>query len=180
MTGKKAGKAGRPRKPIGTIVRRTRWAEAQRVVCYAQWCEETEERFLDALATSCNVGAACEEAGVARVTVYRQRRNRADFALKWQAALEQGYARLELALVEAANCALSADEVPEGSPVAPMSADTALRVLQLHRASATGQGKRTGRHALPKRLEEVQNSILQRITAIQRHREGGGQGSKRP
>jgi hypothetical protein len=91
------------RKPIGSIVRKTRWAEAQRVICFAQWCEETEERFLDCLAASCSVTKPCEEAEVAPTTVYRQRRKRADFALKWQVALDQGYEKLEFGLVEAAN-----------------------------------------------------------------------------
>ena len=169
MTARKSDRKA-ARKPIGSIVRKTRWAEAQRVQCFAQWCDETEEKFLDCLAASCNVTVACAEAGVAHTTVYRQRRQRADFAQKWQAALEQGYARLELALVEAANNALTGDPEAEGTAVAPMSAETALRVLQLHRASVTGQGRQSGWQPGPRRLEEVQDSILRRIAAVKRAR----------
>ena len=183
MARSKAGEsASGAEKQAESIVRKTRWAPAQRVRCHSQWSEEAEDRFLDSLAANCNVEMACREAGVAHTTVYRQRRKRADFALKWQAALEQGYARLELGLVEAANRALSAEGLPADSPVSPMSAETALRVLQLHRASATGQGKRSGWQAPPRRLEEVQDSILRRIESIQRARHAklsaGGQESR--
>ncbi len=167
-------KAKGERKPIGTIVRKTRWAEAQRVQCFVQWCEETEERFIDCLAASCNVHQACKEAGVAPATVYRQRRQRADFAVKWQAALEQGYARLELGLVQQANAALTGEPAPEGSPVAPMSVETALKVLQLHKASVTGRGRQSGWKEGPRKLEEVQESILMRIARVQRARAAEG------
>lgn len=177
MTTKRSREGADARKPIGSIVRRTRWSEAQRVQCFAQWCEETEERFLDCLAVHCNVTMACQEAQVAATTVYRQRRKRADFAHKWQAALEQGYARLELGLVEAANRALSGEQLSAESPVAAMSAETALRVLQLHRASTTGQGKRSGWQAPPRKLEDVQDSILRRIESIQRSRPARVQGA---
>ena len=159
------------KKAAGTIVRATRWGPAQQVRCHAQWCDENEEKFLDCLAASCNVTMACEEAGVAHTTVYRQRRKRADFALKWQAALEQGYARLEMQLVEAASRSLSAEPYPVDHPIPRMSADTVIRVLLMHRASVTGQGKRPGWKAPPKRLEEVQDSILRKIEAIRRGRD---------
>lgn len=161
----------------GTVVRRTRWAPAQRVRAHKQWCDEDEELFLDCLAATCNVEMACEAADVAHTTVYRQRRTRADFAIKWQAALEQGYAALELALVEAANRSLRGELAREPLIVAPMSAETALRVLQQHRAAATGQGNRPGWKAPVLPLAEVQDGIIRKVEAIQRAREskaGGG------
>lgn len=82
------GRGPRASKEVaGTVVRRTRHAPAQRVRAQKQWCDEDEEIFLDCLAAPCNVTLACEQVDVAHVTVYRQRKNRADFALKWQAAL---------------------------------------------------------------------------------------------
>ena len=59
----------------GTVVRRTRWAPAQRVRAHQQWCDEDEELFLDCLAATCNVTLACEQADVSHTTVYRQRRS---------------------------------------------------------------------------------------------------------
>ncbi len=154
----------------GTVVRRTRHAPAQRVRAHKQWCDEDEEIFLDCLATTCSVSLACEQADVAHTTVYRQRRMRADFALKWQAALEQGYAQLEMGLVEAANRALTGEYAREPMVVAPMSAETALKVLQLHRAAVAGQGNRSGWKAPCLPLEQVQDGIIRKIEAIRRAR----------
>ena len=117
---------------------------------------------------------------MAQTTVYRQRRKRADFAHKWQVALEQGYAKLEFGLVEAANCALSGEPVPDDCPIAPMSVETALRLLQLHKASVTGEGRRSGFSAAPRRLEEVQDSILRKVAAITKARGLGGATEQAP
>ena len=154
----------------GTVVRRTRWAPAQRVRAHQHWCDADEEVFLDCLAATCSVTLACEQADVAHTTVYRQRRLRADFALKWQAALEQGYAALEMGLVEAANRSLSGELARGPVLVAPMSAETALRVLTQHRAMVTGQGKTGGWQAPPPTLEAVQDGILRKIAVIKQAR----------
>ena len=85
-----------------SILRATRWARAQKVRSYCQWSEETEAEFLDALAANASVTVACEQAEAGHTSVYRRRRTDASFALKWQAVLEQGYARLKLELVRSA------------------------------------------------------------------------------
>lgn len=150
------------------MVRRTRWAPAQRVRVYRQWSDENEELFLDCLAASCNVGIACEQADVCHTTVYRQRRMRADFAAKWQAALEQGYARLEMALLRSAADSMEGIAFDGDRPIPAMSAETALAVLRHHRASVTGEGKKSGWRARPKRLDEVRASIIRKLDAIER------------
>lgn len=188
--GKQAGKGQRAKKEVaGMVVRRTRWAPAQRVRAQRQWCAEDEDIFLDCLAATCNVRLACDEADVAYTSVYRQRLRRADFALKWQAALEQGYAALEMQLVEAANRSLSGERARGPYTVKPMSADTALRVLNGHRAAVTGRGRRGGYQSVRPTLEQVQDSILAKIAVIRRARgvaggvraggvsEGGGGGA---
>jgi hypothetical protein len=162
----------------GTVVRRTRWAPAQAVRAQRQWCAADEDRFLDCLAATCNVQMACAEADVAPVSVYRQRRRRADFALKWQAALEQGYAALEMQLVEAAKRSLSGERVRGPTVVKPMSAETALRVLTAHRAAVTGHGKSGGYQAPRPTLEQVQDGILAKIAAIKRAREADAEGGE--
>ncbi len=165
------GRGPRASKEVaGTVVRRTRHAPAQRVRAQKQWCDEDEEIFLDCLAATCNVSLACEQADVAHVTVYRQRKNRADFALKWQAALEQGYAALEMGLVEAATRSLRGELARGPVLVAPMSAETALRVLNAHRAAVIGRGKVGGWQAPPLTLEAVQDGILHKIAVIKRGR----------
>ena len=119
-----------------SVVRSTRWARAQRVRSYRQWSDEAETEFLDALAASANVTLACEEAGVGHTSVYRRRRDNAAFAIKWQAALEQGYARLEMELVRSAVDSLGSLSFDASRPIAAMGAETALKVLTLHRQSA--------------------------------------------
>jgi hypothetical protein len=58
-----------------------------------------------------------------------------------------------------------------------MSVETALRLLHLHKASVTGAGRRSGFSAAPRRLEEVQESILRKVAAITwaRGQEGAGE-----
>lgn len=60
------------------------------------------DEFLVRLAESCNMSRAARQAGVAHSTIYRLRARDPDFAAAWQQAIEAGYERLELALVEAA------------------------------------------------------------------------------
>lgn len=60
------------------------------------------DEFLVRLAESCNMSRAAQQAGVAHSTIYRLRARDPDFAAAWQQAIEAGYERLELALVEAA------------------------------------------------------------------------------
>ena len=159
------GKRSGRRRARGTIVRKTRWG-TQRVRTYRQWCDEVEAEFLDCLAASCSVELACEQAGVGHTSVYRQRRQRPDFADKWQVALEQGYARLEMTLVETANQSLTSLDFDATRPIPRMSAETALALLKVHRAAVTGRGKRSGYQSPPRQLSDVQDSILRKIAAI--------------
>ncbi len=164
--------AGRRAAARPAIVRRSRWG-VQRVGCNRQWSEPAEEAFLDALAASCNVTLACEEAGVGHSSVYRQRRQRPDFAARWQDALEQGYARLEMAVVEAAIAAAEGRDRTGGRPILPMSAETVLKVLTAHRSAVKGVGRRPGWQARRRPMAEVKESILRKLEAIEAARAAG-------
>ncbi|HEX6374351.1 MAG TPA: hypothetical protein VFZ91_01390 [Allosphingosinicella sp.] len=180
--------AAAPRRASGTIVRYARGGHAQRVRCHRQWSEDVEALFLDVLAATANISLAAAEAGVGRTSVYRQRRLRADFAEKWQGALEQGYARLEMSLVRAANAALAGVDHDGERPLPAMTIDQAIRLLQLHRASVTGLGRRPGWKGGPSRgVDHYRASILRKLEAIRNARrprgdegeEGGGDGEGR-
>lgn len=54
-----------------------------------------EKRFLAALARGVSVGGAASEAGLSRSTAYDWRAADADFAARWDAALEEGTDALE-------------------------------------------------------------------------------------
>lgn len=55
--------------------------------------------FINELAESSNVKQACEAAGVSQSLVYKTRREKADFARQWYAALTEGYDNLEMDLL---------------------------------------------------------------------------------
>ncbi len=133
----------------------------------AQWSDEAEALFFDILAASCNVRLAAAEVGFSTFTVYRQRRMRPEFAEHWQAALTQGYARLEMALLEAANDSLEGIQFDADRPIPKMTVEQAMNVLRAHRNTVYGDGKRgPGRYAHRRSLSEVQGSILKKIAAI--------------
>lgn len=169
-------KSGGRQAPAGSMVRVGPTGREQLVRSSGwQWSEEAEEIFLDALAASCNVTHAAEQAGFCTPTVYRQRRLRPEFAERWQAALEQGYARLEQALLQSALDSMSGVAFDENRPIPRMSVDQAMNVLRAHRNEVRGDGRRgPGQANRPPRLDEVRGSILKRIEAVKRARAPDG------
>lgn len=152
----------------GTRVRYGENGRAKRIKTGgAQWSDEAETLFFDVLAASCNVRMATAETGFTTPTVYRQRRLRPEFAALWQGALEQGYARLEMALVEAACDTLDGVEFDAERPIPKMTVEQAMNVLRAHRNAVEGNGKRgPGRHARRRSFDEVRDSIAKKVAAI--------------
>lgn len=160
---------GQGRGPRGTIVRYGNSRRAKRVRTTGwQWSEEAEEIFFDALAASCNVCLAASEAGYATPTVYRQRQRRPDFAARWDAALAQGYARLEMGLVQAAVDSIDGVEFDASRPIPKMSVAEAMNLLKLHGPSVRGERGGAGRFGKRRTLDEVRASIIKKIEAIER------------
>ena len=164
--------------PKGSIVRYGPTGRAQRVnTAGHQWSDEAEEIFFDHLAASCNVRASAAAAGFTTFTVYRQRRMRPEFATRWQAVLEQGYARLEIALLEAATNSIEGVELDAERPIPKMTVEQALNVLRAHRSELRGDGKRRpGWRAPPPTLDQVRASIEKKVRAIKAARRGGAAG----
>lgn len=131
--------------------------------------------FLDALADSCNVRRAAAEAGFAPSTAYKLRQRDAAFAEAWQAALESGYARLEMALVERAILTIetsSDDAAAAPAPVGAMTVAQAIDLMNKHRASVDGgraKSVRLNPRSRPS-AEETDAEILRRIAVIERQR----------
>lgn len=139
-----------------------------------RWSDEAEARFLDVLAASCNVSASAEAAGFSKEALYRRRRTDPGFAQRWQAALDQGYARIELLLVQRAGEALEGLVPDPEAPLAAMTVREAIMVLQLHRASVKGDARAPGWRARPRSLDEMRLSILSKLETIEAARRGGG------
>jgi hypothetical protein len=153
---------------------------------------EKIEAFLRYLADSCNVTRSARRASLAYSTLYDMRQRDEAFAVRWQAALEAGYDRLEMALVEAALLATGAaaaidseagdgeagdgeagNAVPEPQLVAPaMSVEQAMTLLRRHHASVQGgkgRGSRPGKGRMPTSAE-TDAAIRERLAILRRQR----------
>ncbi|PAX07337.1 hypothetical protein [Sphingomonas lenta] len=109
--------------------------QLRRPAANAKLTRDHEQRFLLALSASANVRLASAAAGLSHATFYARKRRSRAFAREWRAALEQGYARVEMAAVAAADPdsyrddAWSHNHPPE---LPPMTAAQALQLLYLH------------------------------------------------
>jgi hypothetical protein len=128
--------------------------------------------FLEHLAATCNVQASAAAAGVAVSTVYATRMRDPGFRADWQAALEQGYARLEAALVEratrgAGRAQLRGDKIVEG-PDSPEGIDweKGMELLRHHQRGLAGF-QQPGR-AEPRRvpIEQVGAKLIRKLKAL--------------
>lgn len=136
-----------------------------------RWSDKAEQRFLDALGASCNVSLSAAECGFSKEALYRRRRDDPAFAARWQAALEQGYVRLEGALIERANNALEGHLPDPDHPIPPMTVKEIIEILKLHRANVQGDPARyPGWRARPRSLDEMRDSILNKLEAIETRR----------
>lgn len=141
--------------------------------------QEKIDDFLARLAECCNMSRAARQAGVSTSMIYRLRARDADFAAAWQAAIEAGYERLELGLIEAALARVSkraeeaeADKADAATPVIePMTMEQAIQLLGRYRATVRhgkAQSKRSGERAPTS--EETDEAILTRLAILRRQR----------
>lgn len=132
-----------------------------------RWTEDAEAKFIDTLSASCNVRLAAAAAGFSTEAIYRRRRNDPGFAERWHAALAQGYARIEMALVARAADTMEGIAPDSDSPIPTMTVGEMIAILKLHRSSVTGEGNHPGWRARPRSLAEVRASILTKFEAIE-------------
>lgn len=168
-TGKTAGPKKPPKKPIeGTCIRASGKDGPQIVQCGEDsWNDVKAEKFLNALGASCNATYAIAQSGMSKGTLYYRRRTDPGFAAQWQVALEQGYVRIEMLMVENAENSLSGKAPDPDCPIPPMTVKEAMNLLQLHYSAVHKDGNRRKKwNARPRDLEEVRLSILARLEAI--------------
>lgn len=177
MAGKKADRA---RGPAGTLLRRAHKDGPQVVETTGRrWSDAAERRFLDTLGASCNVSLSARAAGFAATGIYARRLREPAFAAAWAAALDQGYLRLETALVRAAADTVEGLAPDPDTPFPAMSVREAMDVLRHHRGTVKGDARRHGGIARPRSLEELRDSILTKfeaIEAVRLYREAGDAG----
>jgi hypothetical protein len=162
----------------GSCLRANTALGAQRIDCTRKrWSPAAEARFLDELAASANAARAAREAGFSDTAVYARRRKYPDFAEKWRVARQQGVARIELALVEAAEASLTLDEAEYGAdrPIPRMTVAEALAVVKMlgEEGDRTRQGRRAA-NWLPLDPDKARENILAKVRMVRRARERRG------
>lgn len=130
------------------------------------WTEEDEAVFLDHLAASCNVAWSAAQTGFSAVTVYNRRRTDSVFARRWQEALADGYIRLETELLGTAVTFVERLRSDDELPLKHMTVREAIALLNRHgRGDPATRGGRF--QARPRSLDEVRDSILAKLEAIE-------------
>ena len=144
------------------------------------WTEAAKTRFLEVLATTCNVALAAEAAGHPRNSAYALRTTDPAFAEAWQVALAESYDHLERRLIAGAIGATDAGRAMAADAIAGAEAadgpiadpQLAITLLKLHRGA---DGKRTG-GAAPRRLTrtELIAELMPVLARAARHQRPAG------
>jgi hypothetical protein len=141
-----------------------------------QWTPRVEERFLATLSATCNVKAACAEAGLTAASAYNHRKRWPGFARRWDEAVETGYARLEAGLLEHAGNMLSGEGPPVFVAMPAMSFADAVHLLHMHKHQVRGIGKAPGqRWRRPPSLDDpgMRERIIAKLEMAERQRRAG-------
>ena len=139
-----------------------------------------QQRFLDALALTCNIAKAARHIGVHPSTTYKARMRDAVFAKRMKAALEIGLDRLEALVMEHGGAGEPLDADPEraeaegvealgtGSdavPPPPFDFDRAMEVLKYHRAVQVKAERPIGRRPVNATREETNAALMKALAA---------------
>jgi hypothetical protein len=136
-----------------------------------QWDARVEDRFLETLAATCNVKAACAAVGMTQTSAYNHRKRWRAFAARWDEAEEIGDSRIAAALTAGGiNLFSSRGRVSCDTPIPTMTVAEAIHVLAMHQRRTRGIGKRPGRSPREPRIEDVHAWISRKLDAIERER----------
>ena len=122
--------------------------------------------FINALAETSNVKAACDAASISQSLVYKTRREEPDFARQWYAALAEGYDNLEMELLSRLREG-RLEDVDEDGNKRKFDIGTAFRCLIAHRDTVA---KEKGRATLDDEIATMK-SINAKIDEIRRREE---------
>lgn len=156
--------------PTGHVIRVGRGCKPQIIDTGKRWNDAAEERFLTTLAATCNVGRSAVAAGFSTTAIYTRRLREPGFAARWAEALQVGYMRLELALVEQATTSLGAGTIDYDHPIPKMSMSEAMMLLRLNREKAQGGAHRFNPRTRLPDIETVTAELVQNIRAMRRGR----------
>lgn len=122
---------------------------------YGGWTADKEAIFFRELATVCNVSSALRACGLSRRSseAYDRRREDASFRFRWEAAIDEGYALLELEMLERAR--FGDNRPPPGNEVErrlrQVPTSLGLQLLKLYHARKAKAAPAAGAAASPPR-----------------------------
>lgn len=96
------------------------------------------DTFINELAETSNVKAACAAASISQACVYKKRRSDADFARRWYEALAEGYDNLEMELLGRLRSG-QLDDIDQDGTKRKFDIGTAFRCLIAHRETVARQ-----------------------------------------
>ncbi|MES2098005.1 MAG: hypothetical protein V4459_14735 [Pseudomonadota bacterium] len=134
----------------------------------------SRQRFLAALSASANISLSAAAAGRSMTSFYRHRHRDAAFAREWLLALEMGYERLEMALLEGGLVESFADDdwrhnAPPAIP--PMTASQALHLMNLHQKEARLWSTPVTGRLRPGETPQARSALLAAIYEAKQERE---------
>lgn len=135
------------------------------------WNKTKEANFLSALADSCNVCFAAKRAKVSTSAIYERRKANAAFRAAWQAALREGYAKLEIVLLERA--LVGTEKVIERRDgtierMREYSNSLAVSLLRMHRDAAAEPLPEKSRDLSESDVEEIRARIARKLDRLNR------------
>ncbi len=134
------------------------------------WTKERQAEFLAELAATCNVAASARAVGISEKTVYKKRALDPAFREAWNAAQDQGYARLEMTMLRRAANGTFKTEWHGGKKVGRSREypdRLGFQLLSLHHASvmarrqakATAGDAATARERIEAKLKEMNERL---------------------
>jgi hypothetical protein len=132
------------------------------------WTRADEKRFLDTLATTCNVTLACAAAGHDRSSAYTRRNKWTPFAKEWEEALKIGLQAMEIRLLY--DALDQTDDYYVGIPreIRLDRYGDAIQLLAYHH-KYRGE-RRTAWNTGPVDVEAVKMSIIRQADALEAER----------
>jgi len=142
-----------------------------RQASHRNWTKAKEREFLSALADTCNVIRACQQAGISPAHAYRKRKSDAAFRAGWREAIGAAYQRLELVLLDRAfNGTEKVVKRRDGSEerMLDYSNQLGLTLLKMHRDSAA----EVNMELPPEDVDEIRERVLKKLKRLKlRHQE---------
>ena len=129
------------------------------------WTAAKRSAFIEELAATCNVAASLRTVGMSAVSVYKLRKRSAEFRAQWAEALREGYAKLEMMLIERAMNGTVKTVTRAGGAVDKTREypnHVALALLRMHK-DKVGEAETA---YTEQDLEEVRRRIVRKVAAV--------------